>query len=507
MIIIGHGVWTERFGADPSAIGRTMRVNGAPATIIGVMPPGFRFPYLAEVWQPLAQMPDLTAQPRDARAIDVFGRLADGVTLAQARAELSALAAALAGQFPASNQGIDGTVVKFTEQYFGSITDGPPLIVMVAVGFVLLIACANAANLLLARAASRAPEISLRRALGASRGRIVRQLFVESLLLAGFAGVFGLLVAWPLTRAIATETADFDLPYWAHITFDGRVFGFVATICVGTAMVFGLAPAWKLSRSGAAERLREAARTTSRGQRSQRWMRGLLVCEIALSVILLASAGLLIRSARVLYAADQAIDVSNLLTARLSLPPGTVRLPTRANRLLRSAGVAARLHSVDRIGGNRDSVAVLRRHEARRGADTDLDPAAAGTRSAQTLAIGTRYFETLGLSLRRGRFFDGREGLPGLATVIVNERFVTMYLPGQDPIGRRIRLIGSGSTRASSAPMTIVGIAPSVRHTPATDASPAVYLPWRGQPPATMEIMLRSRGDNGASVSLLREEV
>ena len=140
VIIVGHGVWTERFGADPSAIGRTIRVNGAPATIIGVMPPSFRFPYLAEVWQPLAQMPDLAAQPRDARAIAVFGRLADGVTLAQARAELSALTTALAGQFPATNQGIRGTVVKFTEQYFGSITDGPPLIMMVAVGFVLLIA-------------------------------------------------------------------------------------------------------------------------------------------------------------------------------------------------------------------------------------------------------------------------------------------------------------------------------------------------------------------------------
>ena len=175
VIVVGHGVWTERFGADPHAIGRTIRVNGAPATIIGVMPPGLRFPYLAEVWQPLAQMPDLALQPRDVRAIAVFGRLADGVTLAQARAALSALTTALAGQFPATNQGIRGTVVKFTEQYFGSITDGPPLIMMVAVGLVLLIACANAANLLLARAASRAPEISLRRALGASRGRIVRQ--------------------------------------------------------------------------------------------------------------------------------------------------------------------------------------------------------------------------------------------------------------------------------------------------------------------------------------------
>jgi predicted permease len=507
VIIIGHAVWTERFGADPSAIGRTIRVNGAPATIIGVMPPGFRFPYLAEVWRPLAQMPDLAAQPRDARAIGVFGRLADGVTLAQARAEMSALAAALAGQFPATNQGIQGTVVKFTEQYFGSITDGPPLIVMVAVGFVLLIACANAANLLLARAASRAPEISLRRALGASRGRIVRQLFVESLLLAALAGVFGLLLAWPLTRAIATETADFDLPYWARITFDRRVFGFVATICVGTAMVFGLVPAWKLSRSGTAERLRDAARTTSRGQRSQRWMSGLLVCEIALSVILLASAGLLIRSARMLYAADQVIDVSNLVTARLSLPPGKYGTPQE--RVAFYEQLELRLASIPSIASAAIGTALPFIGATRRDValDSDLEAAAAGTRSAQTLAIGSRYFETLGLSMQRGRSFDARDGLPGQETAIVNERFVTMYLPGQEAIGRRIRLIDSGSTRASSASLTIVGIAPTVRHTPAREASPVVYLPSRAQPAATMEMVMRSRANSAASVSLLREEV
>jgi putative ABC transport system permease protein len=507
VIIIGHGVWAERFGADPSAIGRTIRVNGAPATIIGVMPPGLRFPYLAEVWQPLAQMPGLAAQPRDARAIAVFGRLADGVTLAHARAELSALATALAGQFPATNRGVQGTVVKFTEQYFGSMTDGPPLILMVAVGFVLLIACANAANLLLARAASRAPEISLRRALGASRGRIVRQLFVESLLLAALAGVFGFLLAWPLTRAIAAETADFGLPYWARITFDGRVFGFVAAICVATALVFGLAPAWKLSRAGTAERLRDAARTTSEGPRSRRWMSGLLVGEIALSVILLASAGLLIRSARALYAADQAIDVSNLVTARLSLPPGQYGTPQK--RIAFYEQLELRLASIPSMSSAAIGTALPFFGATRRDValDSDLDPAAAGTRSAQTLAIGSRYFETLGLSLQRGRSFDARDGLPGQETVIVNERFVTAYLPGHDTIGRRIRLIDNGSARTSSSPLTIVGIAPTVRHAPATEASPVVYLPWRARPASTMQVMMRSRGRTAAAVSLVREEV
>ena len=507
VIIIGHGVWTERLGADPSAIGRTIRVNGAPATIVGVMPPGFMFPYLAEIWQPIAQMPDLAPQSRDARAIGVFGRLADGVTLAEARAELSAFGTALAAQFPATNQGVQGTVTNFTERYFGSITDGPPLILMVAVGFVLLIACANAANLLLARAASRAPEISLRRALGASRGRIVRQLFVESLLLAALAGVFGFLLAWPLTRAIAAETADFGLPYWARITFDGRVFGFVAAICVATALVFGLAPAWKLSRAGTAERLRDAARTTSEGPRSRRWMSGLLVGEIALSVVLLASAGLLIRSARALYAADQAIDVSNLVTARLSLPPGQYGTPQE--RIAFYEQLELRLASIPSMSSAAIGTALPFFGATRRDValDSDLDPAAAGTRSAQTLAIGSRYFETLGLSLQRGRPFDARDGLPGQETVIVNERFVTAYLPGPDAIGRRIRLIDSGSARTSSSPLTIVGIAPSVRHAPATEAGPVVYLPWRARPAATMQVMMRSRGNTAASVSLMREEV
>jgi putative ABC transport system permease protein len=507
VIIIGHGVWTQRFAADPSAIGRTIRVNGAPATIVGVMPPGFMFPYLAEIWQPIAQMPDLAAQPRDARAIGVFGRLADGVTLAEARAELSVFATALAAQFPATNQGVQGTVTKFTEQYFGRITDGPPLILMVAVGFVLLIACANAANLLLARAASRAPEISLRRALGASRGRIVRQLLVESLVLAALAGVFGFLLAWPLTRAIAAETADFGLPYWARITFDGRVFGFVAALCVATALVFGLAPAWTLSRAGTAERLRDAARTTSEDPRSRRWLSGLLVGEIALSVVLLASAGLLIQSARALYAADQAIDVSNVVTARLSLPPGQYGTPQQ--RIAFYDQLELRLASIPSMSSAAIGTALPFFGAARSDValDSDRDPAAAGARSARTLAIGSRYFETLGLSLQRGRSFDARDGLPGQETVIVNERFVTAYLAGHDPIGRRIRLIDSGPARTSSSPLTIVGIAPSVRHAPATEASPVVYLPWRARPAATMQVMMRSSGNTAASVSLVREEV
>jgi predicted permease len=507
VIIIGHQVWVERLGADPSAIGRTVRVNGAPATVVGVMPPGFAFPYLAEIWQPITQMPALAAQPRDARAIGVFGRMVDGVTLAQARAELSAVTSALAAQFPATNRGVQGTVTGYTEHYFGSVTEGPPLILMVAVGVVLLIACANAANLLLARAAARAPEVALRRALGASRARIVRQLFVESLVLAALAGLCGLLLAWPLTRAIAAETADFGLPYWARITFDVRVFGFVAAISLATAVAFGLAPAWTLSRAATAERLQDTARRTHGNPRARRWISGLLVGEIALSVILLLSAGLLIRSARALHATDRAIDVSHVSTARLSLPQGRYGTPQAQiafydqleSRLasISSLSSAAIGTALPFIGAARTQVAFAE----------DRDAAAADTRPSQTLGIGARYFETLGLSLRRGRPFIARDGLPGQEVAIVNERFVTAYLSGHDPIGRRIRLIDGGTAGATSAPLTIIGVAPDVRHAPATGALPVVYVPWRARPAATMQMMMRSRGNSAAPVSLLREEV
>jgi putative ABC transport system permease protein len=502
VVIIGHALSVEQFGAATSAIGRTVRVNGVPAAIVGVMRPGFMFPARAEIWQPLAQMPGV-AQPRDARALAVVGRLADGITLAAAREQMLAVVTALATQFPATNRGVQPTVKKFLEP---GIPDGPPVILMIAVGLVLLIACANAANLLLARAAVRTPEISVRRALGASRARIVRQLLIESLVLAALAAMFGLLVAWPLTRAIAVETADFGLPYWMRLEFDGRVFAFVAAICVTTAVVFGLAPAWKLSRAANAERLGDAARGSGEGRRSRRWMSGLLVAEIALSVMLLASAGLLIRSARALYVTDYTIDMSNIVTARISLPPGKYGSPQQ--RIAFYEQLELRLASIPSLSASVIATALPFYGATRRDValDTDLDPAWAGARSAQTLAIGARYFETLGLALRRGRPFDSGDGLPGRETIIVNERFVTAYLPDGDPIGRQIRLIESGATRTVSSPLTIVGIAPNLRHVPATDLRPAVYLPWRARPGETMQLMMRSTGTTAASVSLVREE-
>jgi putative ABC transport system permease protein len=500
--IIGHAVWVGQFTAERSVIGRTIRVNGLPTTVIGVMPAGFMFPVLSDMWLPLAQMPGLAAQPRERPALAVFGRLANDVTLEQSRTELSAIAAALAQQFPAPNRGVQALVEKFTEHFFGP----PPVIIPVAVGFVLLIACANAASLLLARAASRVQEMALRSALGASRGRLLRQLLVESLLLSALAGALGLVIAWPIVRTIAAETADFGLPYWARLTFDGRVFGFVAAVSVATAMLFGLVPAWKLAAARTGEMLRDGGRTMSAGLRSRRWISGLLVAELALSVILLASAALLIRSAFLLYQADRVIDTSKLLTARLSLPPAQYRTPQQ--RLMFYDQLEERLSSISPIasaaigtalpfaGGTTHDVVL----------DSDVEAFTNGQRRALTLAIGSTYLETIGVPLLRGRSFDNRDGAPGQQTAIVNERFAEAYFRREDAIGRRIRLIDAAATDASPVWLTVIGVAPTVRHS-LGPARPVVYLPLRSQPAETVALIVRGSGDSAVLAPLLREQV
>jgi putative ABC transport system permease protein len=315
--ILAHAGWMDRYGADPSVIGRSIRINGVPTTVIGVMPQGFRFPVLADLWQPLGLVPGLTTQPRDARGLGVFGRLDDHATLEQARAELTTIAAALSAQYPATNRDVRATVVTFRERYMGRLTAAEPMMMMCAVGFVLLIACVNAANLLLARSAQRRREISLRAALGASRGRIIRQLLIESAVIAALAGLCGLALAVSGMRLFTTETGDLNLPYWVQFNFAPRVFAFVAVISMATALLFGVAPAWQLAKTTAHDVLKEGGRGGPGSVRTRRWTSTLVVAELALTIVLLAGAGLLVRSALVLHAADGIVDSANVMTARL----------------------------------------------------------------------------------------------------------------------------------------------------------------------------------------------
>src|SRR4051812_18685984 len=320
VVILGNGIFKNRYGSDPSIIGRSIKINEVAATVIGVMAEGFKFPNNADLWMPLNQVPRLVEQKRDARNIDVFGRLADGVSLAQAQSEMETIARTLAGEYPDTNKGIGAHVMTFNERMNGGPIKLVFLSLMGAVAFVLLIACANVANLLLARSAARAREMSVRISLGASRWRIVRQLLIESVLLSIVSGLLGLALADIGVRLFDAATQDVGRPYWIQFTMDGQVFAFFAAICLGTGIVFGLAPALHVSKTDLNEVLKEGGRSGSSGMRARRWTSALIVVELALTLVLLAGAGLMIRSFLNLYRLDVGIETGHLLTMNLTLP-------------------------------------------------------------------------------------------------------------------------------------------------------------------------------------------
>jgi putative ABC transport system permease protein len=317
VVILGSRLWTTRYNADPTIIGRSVRVNGVPSTIIGVMPDGFRFPVVSDVWQPLARMPGLMDQARDARLLQVFGRLADQSTRAEAQAELTSVAARLSRDYPGTNQTTGAVVAPFPGPF------APPgilIALMVAAGFVLLVACINVANLLLARSVGRSRELSVRVSLGATRWRIVRQLLVESGLLALAAGTLGIGFALAGVWLFSNAVTGITFPYYIQWTIDGRVGFFVTAVCLGTACLVGLLPAVQVSKLVASRSSTEDGRRATSGLGRRRLTTSLLTMELALTLVLLAGAGLMVRSFLAVYRADSVVDATRVVAMPLSLP-------------------------------------------------------------------------------------------------------------------------------------------------------------------------------------------
>jgi putative ABC transport system permease protein len=511
VVLLGNGIWKNRYGSDPAVVGRTIKVNEQPATIIGVMPEGFKFPINADLWVPLVNLAGIADQKREVRNFEVFGRLAPGVTIAQARGELSTIAARLARDFPATNKDISPTVMTFNQRYNGGNIRLVFLTLMGAVGFVLLIACANVANLLLARSANRAREISVRVSLGATRLRIVRQLLVESVLLALISGALGFALSIVGIRLFDAAVADVGKPYWIQFTFDGRVFAFLAAICLGTGVIFGLAPALHVSKTDINEVLKEGGRSGS-GLRARRWTSALIVVELSLTLVLLAGAGFMMRSFLALYRLDLGVDTSHVLTMRLQLP--NRKYPTADQRRDFYKRLEDRLAGVGNVHGvTLTSNPPMAGGNARQLVVEGHQPSAGEQPQTVTqVMIGSRYFETLGLQLARGRAFDEVDGTAGHETAIVNQRFVSMFFAREDPIGRRIRLITEvppGAPIPAPAVVTIVGVSPTIRQRNFQEAlpDPVVYVPMRSQSPAFATLMLRANGDPAALTPSIREEV
>jgi len=503
VVVIGDRVWRERYGRDPSVVGRTIRVNGVPSTVVGVMRAGFRYPPNSDVWQPLASIPDLTSQGRDARSLGVVTRLADGVDREKAAAELDAIAGRLSVDHPRTNEGIKITAVPINQHYNGNITDTAWIAFITAGALVLLIACANVANLLLIRAAERAREIAVRASLGATRGRVVRQLLVENVLLALAGGVLGVAFALAGLQVVSRFVPPDTLPYWMDFRIDARILAALAAVCLATSVLFGLLPSLYLARTNVHSVLKDGGRPgPGGGIAARRWTAAFLTAQLALTVVLLAnlSAGFASQRRR-----EPAIEMSRLLTMSLTLAakpyaaaPDRTAFYARLDERLRAidAVTSATIASALPIGGGRARELVIEGRDP---------PAGAEPWTAQTVSIGPRYFETLGLVLYRGRAFDDRDGTAGYEHAIVNRRFVDMFFPEGDAIGRRIQLRQAGAAPASW--LTIVGISPSVRQRTAPDPDPVVYVPYRADPPVSAALIVRGPRDPAALAPSLRDAV
>ena len=492
-VLLSHRVWERRYGNDPSVVGKVIRIDDVDHVVVGVMPAGAQFPEDADLWTPLT-VKDLV-NPEFRGSLLVFGRLADGATLAAAQSEVDGVARrAIVGKV----NGAVVTVRPFLEM-IGVYEARAMLYAMTfAVGFVLLIVCANVANLLLGRAAARAREISVRIAIGAGRSRIVRQLLVESVLLSAAGGVAGWLVAVGGLRWFADMTAQGRRPSWIQFSMDARGFAYLAAISIGAGILFGLAPALQLARVDVNSSIKDGGRGAE-GPRSRR-LAGLLVgFQMALCVVLLAASGLMIHSTVKLYNAPLAIDPANVLTMRVDLPETKYATSDRVSGFYRSLEAAlAGLPGVTHV--SLTSHLPLSGWQDFRGQVENAAGKPGNLGELSGLVVDGNYFGTLGVRLQRGQAFRKAEG------VVVNESFAAKFWPGQDPLGKRLRAAGG---RDRQPWITVVGVAVDVqqnRFSP-LERTPLFYWPYEAEPQRSVYVLARTAIPPGNLVEAFRRAV
>lgn len=500
--ILNHRLWERRYGKDPGIVGRSVRINGLPTTIIGVMPEGFSFPQNQDVWLALVRSAD--TQKRENRDLwFAFGRMVDGATVESVRAEMDAIGRQLAIAYPQTNQANPPVVQTFAQFFVGPNAATIYAAMWGAVGFVVLIACANLANLTLARAIGRAREVSLRLALGAGRWRIVRQLIIESVMLSLTSGLVGWWIAKWGVRAYALA----DRP-WRVLDYamDARVLGYVVVMSVGTGLLFGFAPALRLSRLDANTTLKDGGRGITGGRCGRHVSALLVIAEMALAIVLLAGAGVMIRSFLKIYHADFGVKTADVLALLLPLPEA--RYPAPDARAAFFERVTARLEAVPGV----DSVALASGLPAGRTSRVSFELADAPAVEAQSrpttglVSVSPGYFGTLGATLRGGRDFTDadRDRMPAVA--IVNERFASQYWPGEDPLGKRLRVFDKPVTVEW---LTVVGVVSNIVQDGAARAQfdPLLYVPYRQRPTSALWVLAHTHFAPAALATAFRREL
>ncbi len=502
--ILSHEVWRGQFGGRADVVGRTAILNGIPTTIVGVMPRGFRFPETTELWVPAR--PD-AADPYDRRWMLLVARLRPGATVGQAGADLARVAREVAAERPDTHAGRRFGARAYGAAYLRGERGTLLGLMGGAVGLVLLIACANVANMLLARGTTRRREIAVRAALGAGRGRIVRQLLTESVLIALGGGAAGVLVgAWWLGWLVSRFGVE--LPYWMTFGLDGRVLAYTAGLSLGTGLLFGILPALRASRTDLVGSLADGAPGAAGGLRRNRLRGALVAGEIALALVLLAGSALAIRSFLAAAGTDPGVDAARILTARTSLTGE--RYDAVAARAAFFRELEGRLRALPGVRGAALTTALPAGDVgeattvAAEGAAADPD---AGT-GARWIAVTPGYWEAVDRPLLAGRDFTAREAADSAAAVaIVSRELAERLWPGRDPLGRRIRVAVEGD-----APwLEVVGVAPTLGYARPGDAGARerrqVHLPYARAGWRLMTLAVRSAGDPAALAAPVRREV
>ena len=491
LIVISYELWQRRFAGDPGIIGKQIRLGTDPDTVVGVMPRGFRFPIESteptDFLIPLRQEP--LSEARGAGWIQAVARLRDGVSIEQANAELKTIAARMAVQFPSNYTGVVFSATPLHDMIVSGVR--PALLVLLAaVGVVLLIGCANVANLLLARAAARHREISIRAAIGATRARIVSQLLVESVLLSLVAGALGLLLAaWGVDALVAL--APPETPRLDAVALDGHVLLFALLLSVGTGILFGLAPALSASKTNLVEALKEGGRGSTEGHRRNRIRNALVVAEIALSVILLVGAGLLLRSFVRLSGIDPGYDYRNAMSVEVSIRPAVFPTPeARVQYYRRALDELRSIPGVTAVGGAThlplsDATSLSFSIVGRPPSPPGQGP------NGMIVWVSPSYFETMGMPVLRGRSFTDRDTGNAPNGIIVSESLARQNFPNEDPIGKQLDL-GIPPEDAGGI-RTIVGVVRDIRFASLTEApSPTMYVPILQGPMPWFQFVVRA---------------
>jgi putative ABC transport system permease protein len=507
MVVLSYGLWKRRYGGDRAIVGKTIKLDGLSRTVLGVMDKKFNFPVSVEMWVPWTMDPQ-ESHVRGRHYLEILARLIPGISMRQASAEMTGISRRMAQQYPETNRGWDAQVIPIKYFVTGDLTYRYTLMLMAAVGFVLLIACANVANLQFARGAARQREFALRTALGANRWRVVRQLLTESIALSLVGAAVGLALAeWGVELILYYMPADIAryIAGWYEIGLDARAFAFALGLAVLSGIVSGLAPAIQSSRPDLNETLKEFGRGTSAGRSRQRVRSVLVVSELALALVLLIGAGLMVTGVKSLLAVRQPYDPQHVLSIQINLPE--TKYKDRQTRAAFYGRVLEQLRSVPEV----EAAAMVRSlpyGDGHRIVQLGLEgvPVEKGEyRSAQLETVSADYFSLMRIPLREGRMLGERDDAESPLVAVVSERMARRYWPGASALGRRIK---AGAANSDQPWLTIVGVVGEIQYDWLDrEPPPLLYQSYRQAAEGWTTLAVRTHGDPMRVVTAVRSQV